>query len=61
MTEFTDFLDLEKVGLLLLGTSLEPQPGNKGQRAETRQGCSTVSDLKTLWIIETTLPQLVSV
>ncbi|WP_370841220.1 hypothetical protein [Phascolarctobacterium faecium] len=39
-TEFTDFLDLEKVGAVTVkGTSLEPQPGNKGQRAvETPSG-----------------------
>ena len=38
--EFTDFLDLEKVGAVTVkGTSLEPQPGNKGQRAvETPSG-----------------------
>ena len=52
--EFTDFLDLEKVGAVTVkGTSLEPQMGNKDSvLLKLRQGCSTVSDLKILvWII----------
>ena len=38
--EFTDFLDLEKVGAVCVnGTSLLPSAGNKGQRAvETPSG-----------------------
>ena len=38
--EFTDFLDLEKVGAVTVkGTSLLPAAGNKGQRAvETPSG-----------------------
>ena len=50
--EFTDFLDLEKVGAVTVkGTSLEPQPGNKGQRAvETPSGMLNSIGI-LVWII----------
>ena len=61
--EFTDFLDLEKVGAVTVkGTSLEPQPGNKGQRAvETPSGMLNSIGLENPgvdYFLETTLPQL---
>ena len=61
--EFTDFLDLEKVGAVTVkGTSLELQPGNKGQRAvETPSGMLNSIGLENPgvdYFLETTLPQL---
>ena len=47
--EFTDFLDLEKVGAVCVkGTSLLPSAGNKGQRAvETPSGMLNSVGLQT--------------
>lgn len=61
--EFTDFLDLEKIGAVTVkGTSLEPQPGNQGQRAvETPSGmlnCIGLENPGVDYFLETTLPQL---
>ncbi len=61
--EFTDFLDLEKVGAVTVkGTSLEPAAGNKGQRAvETPSGmlnCIGLENPGSEFFLSTTLPQL---
>ena len=61
--EFTDFLDLNKVGAVTVkGTSLLPQAGNKGQRAvETPAGmlnCIGLENPGVDYFLEETLPQL---
>lgn len=61
--EFTDFLDLEKVGAITVkGTSLEPAYGNKGQRAvETPAGmlnCIGLENPGSEVFLKETLPQL---
>lgn len=61
--EFTDFLDLEKVGAVTVkGTSLLPAPGNKGQRAvETPSGmlnCIGLENPGCEYFLEHTLPEL---
>ena len=61
--EFTDFLDLEKVGAVCVkGTSLLPSAGNKGQRAvETPSGmlnCSGLENPGSDSFLEHTLPEL---
>lgn len=61
--EFADFLDLEKVGAVTVkGTSLEPQPGNKGRRAvETPSGmlnCIGLENPGAEYFLQETLPQL---
>lgn len=61
--EFTDFLDLEKVGAVTVkGTSLEPAAGNKGQRAvETPSGmlnCIGLENPGSEYFLEHTLPEL---
>lgn len=61
--EFTDFLDLEKVGAVTVkGTSLLPAAGNKGQRAvETPSGmlnCIGLENPGSEYFLEHTLPEL---
>ena len=61
--EFTDFLDLEKVGAVTVkGTSLEPSAGNKGQRAvETPAGmlnCIGLENPGSEYFLNYTLPEL---
>ena len=61
--EFTDFLDLEKVGAVCVkGTSLLPSAGNKGQRAvETPSGtlnCTGFENPGSDYFLEHTLPEL---
>lgn len=61
--EFTDFLDLEKVGAVTVkGTSLNPSAGNKGQRAvETPSGmlnCIGLENPGSAYFLEHTLPKL---
>lgn len=61
--EFTDFLDLEKVGAVTVkGTTMEPRPGNKGQRAvETPSGmlnCVGLENPGSDYLLNTTLPEL---
>ena len=61
--EFTDFLDLEKVGAVCIkGTSLEPAKGNVGQRAvETPSGmlnCIGLENPGSKVFLEQTLPKL---
>ena len=61
--EFTDFLDLEKVGAVTVkGTSLEPAAGNKGQRAvETPSGmlnCIGLENPGSEYFLQHTLPEL---
>lgn len=61
--EFTDFLDLEKVGAVTVkGTSLLPAAGNKGQRAvETPSGmlnCIGLENPGCDYFLEHTLPEL---
>ncbi len=61
--EFTDFLDLEKVGAVTVkGTSLLPAAGNKGQRAvETPSGmlnCIGLENPGSDFFLEHTLPEL---
>lgn len=61
--EFTDFLDLEKLGAVTVkGTSLLPAAGNKGQRAvETPSGmlnCIGLENPGSEYFLEHTLPEL---
>lgn len=61
--EFTDFLDLEKVGAVTVkGTSLLPAAGNKGQRAvETPSGmlnCIGLENPGSDYFLQHTLPEL---
>lgn len=61
--EFTDFLDLEKVGAVTVkGTSLLPSAGNKGQRAvETPSGmlnCIGLENPGSEYFLQHTLPEL---
>ena len=61
--EFTDFLDLEKVGAVCVkGTSLLPSAGNKGQRAvETPSGmlnCIGLENPGSEYFLQHTLPEL---
>ncbi len=61
--EFTDFLDLEKVGAVTTkGTTLEPRAGNKGQRAvETPAGmlnCIGLENPGSDYFLKETLPEL---
>ncbi len=61
--EFTDFLDLEKVGAVTVkGTTLEPRAGNKGQRVvETPAGilnCVGLENPGVEYFLSTTLPEL---
>ena len=61
--EFTDFLDLEKVGALTVkGTTLAPRAGNKGQRiVETPSGilnCVGLENPGSDVFLKETLPQL---
>lgn len=61
--EFTDFLDLNKVGAITTkGTSLLPNPGNKGQRAvETPAGMLNSIGLEnpgSEYFLQETLPKL---
>ena len=61
--EFTDFLDLEKVGAVCVkGTSLLPSADNKGQRAvETPSGmlnCIGLENPGSEYFLEHTLPEL---
>lgn len=61
--EFTDFLDLEKVGAITVkGTTLEPRPGNKGQRVvETPSGilnCIGLENPGSDYFLKETLPKL---
>lgn len=61
--EFTDFLDLEKIGAVTVkGTSLLPFSGNKGQRAvETPSGmlnCIGLENPGSDYFLEKTLPEL---
>ena len=61
--EFTDFLDLEKVGAVCVkGTSLLPSAGNKGQRAvETPSGmlnCIGLENPGSDYFLAHTLPEL---
>ncbi len=61
--EFTDFLDLEKVGAVTVkGTSLLPAAGNKGQRAvETPSGmlnCIGLENPGSEYFLQHTLPEL---
>ena len=61
--EFTDFLDLEKVGAICVkGTSLLPSAGNKGQRAvETPSGmlnCIGLENPGSEYFLQHTLPEL---
>ena len=61
--EFTDFLDLEKVGAITVkGTTLAPRAGNKGQRiVETPSGilnCVGLENPGSDVFLKETLPQL---
>jgi len=61
--EFTDFLDLQKVGAVTVkGTTLAPRAGNKGQRAvETPSGmlnCVGLENPGVDYFLTTTLPKL---
>ena len=61
--EFTDFLDLEKVGAVCVkGTTLLPREGNKGQRAvETSSGmlnCVGLENPGSDYFLNETLPKL---
>lgn len=61
--EFTDFLDLEKLGAVTVkGTTLAPRAGNKGQRmVETPSGilnCVGLENPGSDYFLETTLPKL---
>jgi dihydroorotate dehydrogenase (NAD+) catalytic subunit len=61
--EFTDFLDLQKVGAITVkGTTLAPRAGNKGQRAvETPSGmlnCVGLENPGVDYFLTTTLPKL---
>lgn len=61
--EFTDFLDLEKVGAVTVkGTTLAPRAGNKGQRVvETPSGmlnCVGLENPGSDYFLEETLPKL---
>ncbi len=61
--EFTDFLDLSKVGAVTVkGTSLHPSEGNSGQRAvETPSGmlnCIGLENPGSEYFLERTLPEL---
>ena len=61
--EFTDFLDLEKVGAITVkGTSMAPRAGNQGQRAvETPAGMLNSVGLENPgsdYFLQGTLPQL---
>ena len=61
--EFTDFLDLEKVGAITVkGTSMAPRAGNQGQRAvETPAGMLNSVGLENPgsdYFLQETLPQL---
>lgn len=61
--EFTDFLDLEKIGAITVkGTTLEPRAGNKGQRVvETPSGilnCVGLENPGVEYFLQTTLPKL---
>lgn len=61
--EFTNYLDLEKVGAVVVkGTTLEPRPGNSGQRAvETPSGllnCIGLENPGAEYFLEKTLVDL---
>ena len=61
--EFTDFLDLEKVGAVTVkGTTLAPRAGNKGQRVvETPSGmlnCVGLENPGSDYFLKETLPKL---
>lgn len=61
--EFTDFLDLEKVGAITVkGTTLAPRGGNKGQRVvETPSGilnCIGLENPGSDYFLKETLPKL---
>lgn len=61
--EFTDFLDLEKVGAITVkGTTLAPRAGNKGQRVvETPSGilnCIGLENPGSDYFLKETLPKL---
>ena len=61
--EFTDFLDLEKVGAVTVkGTTLAPRAGNKGQRVvETPSGmlnCVGLENQGSEYFLKETLPKL---
>ena len=61
--EFTDFLDLEKVGAITVkGTTLAPRAGNKGQRVvETPSGilnCIGLENPGSDYFLNETLPKL---
>ena len=61
--EFTDFLDLEKLGAITVkGTTLKPRSGNKGQRVvETPAGilnCVGLENPGVEYFLSTTLPKL---
>ena len=61
--EFTDFLDLEKLGAVTVkGTTLKPRSGNKGQRVvETPAGilnCVGLENPGVEYFLSTTLPKL---
>jgi dihydroorotate dehydrogenase (NAD+) catalytic subunit len=61
--EFTDFLDLEKVGAITVkGTTLAPRAGNKGQRVvETPSGilnCIGLENPGSDYFLDETLPKL---
>ncbi len=61
--EFTDFLDLEKVGAITVkGTTLAPRAGNKGQRVvETPSGmlnCVGLENPGSDYFLQETLPKL---
>ena len=61
--EFTDFLDLEKVGAVTVkGTTLAPRAGNKGQRVvETPSGmlnCVGLENPDSDYFLKETLPKL---
>jgi len=61
--EFTDFLDLEKVGAVTVkGTTLSPRAGNKGQRVvETPSGmlnCVGLENPGSDYFLKETLPKL---
>ena len=61
--EFTDFLDLEKVGAVTVkGTTLAPRAGNKGQRVvETPSGilnCIGLENPGSDYFLKETLPKL---
>ena len=61
--EFTDFLDLEKVGAVTVkGTTLAPRAGNKGQRVvETPSGmlnCVGLENPGSEYFLKETLPKL---